>query len=178
MLPQSSPPAPILLLILSGMVTHYPSLPGTQSRRSPRSWAGNLMFRSVDRGVLISQSKTRAELLSQTCKGRSSLGNHMQIPCWGQWCGQSQRQGGRGQAQAKWSKALVCLDEYCQLKFILLATVGRRILLRKCRLTVRTQGTRPGALRKHWRPWHVDRCVQGQYSEGDHHLAFLPRWSR
>ena len=89
-----------------------PSSPGTQSRRSPRSWAGNLMFRSVNWGVLVSQSKTRAELLSQTCKGRSSLGNHMQIPCWGQWCGQSQRQGGRGHAQAKWSKALVCLDEY------------------------------------------------------------------
>lgn len=61
----------------------------------PRSWSRNLMFRSVNWGVLISQSKTRAELLSQTWKGRSSLGNHMQIPCWGQWCGQSQEAGGR-----------------------------------------------------------------------------------
>ena len=70
------------------------SLPGTQSRRNPRSWAGNLMFRSLNWGVLISQSKTRAELLSQTCKGRSSLGNHMQIPWWGQRCRQSQRRVG------------------------------------------------------------------------------------
>ena len=70
------------------------SLPGTQSRRSPRSWAGNLMFRSLNWGVLISQSKIRAELLSQTCKGRSSLGNHMQIPWWGQRCRQSQRRVG------------------------------------------------------------------------------------
>ena len=54
-----------------------PYLPGTQSRRSPRSWAEDLMFRSVNWGVLISQSKTRAEPLSQTCKGRSSLGNNM-----------------------------------------------------------------------------------------------------
>ena len=70
------------------------SLPGTQSRRSPRSWAGNLMFRSLNWGVLISQSKIRAELLSQTCKWRSSLGNHMQIPWWGQRCRQSQRRMG------------------------------------------------------------------------------------
>ena len=41
--------------------------------------------------VLVSQSKTRAELLSQTCKGRSSLGNNMQIPWWGQQCAQSPR---------------------------------------------------------------------------------------
>ena len=51
------------------------------------------MIRSVDRGVLISQSEIRAELLSQTCKGRSSLGNHVQIPWWGQRCGQRQGEG-------------------------------------------------------------------------------------
>jgi len=53
------------------------------------------MFRSVNWGVLVSQSKTRAELLSQTCKGRSSLGNNMQMPCWGQQCAQSPR-GSKG----------------------------------------------------------------------------------
>ena len=64
------------------------------------------MFRSVNWGVLVSQSKTRAELLSQTCKGRSSLGNNMQMPCWGQQCAQSPR-GSKGRENVYvWKKDL------------------------------------------------------------------------
>ena len=67
------------------------------------------MFKSVDRGVLISQSKTRAELLSQTWMGRSSLGNNMQISRWGQRCGQNQGKGGRGQLEHREIK-IFCVE--------------------------------------------------------------------
>ena len=63
--------------------------------------------------ILISQSKTRAELLSQTCKGRSSLGSHMQIPWWGQMCGQTQ--GGGETDVSKGSKTF----DLVQMKFML-----------------------------------------------------------
>ena len=143
-----------------------PSLLGIQSRRSPRSWAENLMFRSMDRGVLISQSKTRVELLSQTCKGRSSLGNHMQIPWSGQRCGQSQREGGRGQLSAKWNKGLLCWDVNQWLQSTLLGAVGRRISLWKCRLFARTQCSRARTLRKQRGPFLWTRMFRVSIWEG------------
>ena len=60
--PQSSPP--ILLLNPS------PSLPGAQSRSSPRSWAGNHVLSSVNWGVLISQSKTRSWAFISDLEGK------------------------------------------------------------------------------------------------------------
>ena len=84
MLPQSSP--------LSASSFSSPLHPHLGPRAGgAQELTGNLMFRSVNWGVLVSQSKTRAELLSQTCKGRSSLGNNRQIPWWGQRCAQSPR---------------------------------------------------------------------------------------
>ena len=150
----------ILLLIPA------PSSPGTQSRRSPRSWAENLVFRSVNWGVLISQSKTRAELLSQTCKGRSSLGNNMQIHWWGQRCAQSQGEGGRGQLSAKWNKGLLCWDVNQWLQSTLLGAVGRRISLWECRLFARTQCTWARTLRKQWGPYFWTRMFRVIIWEG------------
>lgn len=140
--PQSSPPIPLL--------NPSPSLPGTQSRSSSRSWAGNHMFSSVNWGVLISQSKTKSWAFISDLEGKVLPEEQHANPLVGAEVWTEPGGGGTGQLSAKWNKGLLCWDVNQWQQSILLGAVGWRISLWKCRLFAKTQGTWAMTLRKQW----------------------------
>lgn len=86
---QNSPSQPLSLC-------HRPSvLSSNPEHQLPQEWSRERHFEKLNRWVLISQSKMRADLWSQVCKGSALLENSMPTPWECSGMARTRRRGGR-----------------------------------------------------------------------------------